>query len=159
MSGTANRQDERRMVGRVELVTIFRDRQDRPYEELCEHTRELTSIHTIFSLVARVRDASQDGLGISFEGQQIMADNILKPGERYIVKLTLVLTRPPAKEAREHVFREGNYYGLLLKMTCRWHEAREKASIAGFELRPDNPEAVVEFVRRRFGIGGPSGGG
>ena len=154
MNETKNRQDERTSVNRVELVTVFRDQRDLPYERLLQNKEELSSIHTVFSLVALVRDVSQEGLGIKFEGQQIMAANLLKTTENYVVKLTLVMPDPPGEALREYVKHEGNYHYVLLKMTCRWHEPTGNVSTAGFELRPANPPALVEFVREHFGLGG-----
>jgi hypothetical protein len=151
-TGTKSRQEERTSVTRVELVTIFRDKRDLPYEKLLKRREELTSIHTVFSVVALVRDISQEGLGIKFEGQQMMAANLLKPGDDYIVKLTLTLAEVPTDLA-EFIKREGNYFFLLLKMTCRWHEATESVSTAGFELRTANPPEIVEFVRVHFKMG------
>jgi hypothetical protein len=152
MSGTKSRQEERTSVDRVELVTVFRDQKDRPYEKLLKRKEELSSIHTVFSVVALVRDISQEGLGIKFEGQQMMAANLLRPGENYIVKLTVVLSENPDETMREYIRREGNYFFLLLKMTCRWHESTQKISTAGFELRSNNPPELVEFVREHFGL-------
>lgn len=153
-TGTKSRQEERTSVNRVELVTIFRDQRDLPYEQLLKRREELSSIHTVFSVVALVRDISQEGLGIKFEGQQMMAANLLKPGERYVVKLTLTLADVPGDLA-ELIKREGNYFFLLLKMTCRWHEPTGSISTAGFELRSSNPPEIVEFVREHFGMDGP----
>ena len=133
------------------MTPIFRDQRDLPYEELLRRREELSSIHTVFSLVALVRDVSQEGLGIKFEGQQMMAANLLKPSENYIVKLTLVMAEAPG-EVRAYVRREGSYHFLLLKMTCRWHESTENVSTAGFALRSNNPPALVEFVREHFGL-------
>jgi len=153
-TGTKSRQEERTSVNRVELVTVFRDKRDLPYEELLKRREELSSIHTVFSVVALVRDISQEGLGIKFEGQQMMAANVLKPDEDYIVKLTLTLAEVPADLAG-FIKREGNYFFLLLKMTCRWHEPTEGISTAGFELRAANPPEIVEFVREHFGMDAP----
>jgi hypothetical protein len=149
---TQSRHEERTSVNRVELVTIFRDKLDLPYEETLARREELASIHTIFSVVALVRDISQEGLGIKFEGQQIMARNILQPGEKYIVKLTLLLATV-APELAPYIKREGNYHQLLLKMACRWHDVSGNVSTAGFELLPVNPTEILDFVRDHFGLG------
>lgn len=154
MSDTRSRQEERTSVSRVELVTVFRDQHDLPYDKLLRRKEELSSIYTVFSVVALVRDISQEGLGIKFEGQQMMASNLLRSGENYIVKLTMMLSEV-TPDLAEYIKREGNYFFLLLKMTCRWHEPTESISTAGFELRSANPEPLTEFVRDHFGLGLP----
>lgn len=131
---------------------MFRDEQDLPYSSLVQHRGELDSIHTLFSVVALVRDISQEGLGIKFEGQQIMSANLLKPDENYVVKLTLVLNEVPS-EMTGYIKSEGSYHMLLLKVTCRWREAKERISTAGFAVRPEaNPPAVLNFVGEHFGL-------
>jgi hypothetical protein len=80
---------------------------------------------------------------------------VLKPGANYIVKLTLLLVDAPDENMREYIRREGNYFFLLLKMACRWHESTDNVSTAGFELRSNNPPELIEFVREHFGLDVP----
>jgi hypothetical protein len=148
-----DRQAERTAIRRVELVTIFRDEQDLPYDRLVrDRDQLLSSAYTLFSVVALLRDMSHEGLGIQFEGQQIMAANLLKPKENYVVKLTLMLEEVPVSMAK-YIKGEGHYSMVLLKATCRWHESKEGISTAGFVVRTANPSAVLGFIREHFCLG------
>ena len=134
---------------RIELVTVYRDRRDMLYDQAVIQARDLPDFYTIFSVVAVLRDASASGIGISFEGQQLMSRNILRPGERYLLRLTLPPLDIPASLS-PFLLSEGSYVFLLLKATCRWYKPSERQSMAGFTLLDTNPPDVVDFVRRHL---------
>jgi hypothetical protein len=134
---------------RIELVTVYRDRRDMLYDQAVIQARELPDFYTIFSVVAVLRDASSAGIGISFEGQQLMSRNILRPGERYLLRLTLPAMDIPAS-LTPFVQSEGSYFFLMLKATCRWYKPSARLSTAGFALLDTNPPEVVDFVSRHL---------
>jgi len=145
----ARREERTGASNRIELVTVYRDRRDMLYDQAVIRARELPDFYTIFSVVAVLRDASAAGIGISFEGQQLMSRNILRPGERYLLRLTLPPMEVPATLS-PFLQSEGSYFFVLLKATCRWYKPSEKLSTAGFALLDTNPPEVVDFVRRHL---------
>lgn len=146
MSGSETRGAARSAVGRVEIVTVYRDRRHLPAAELLRQVDERAEVYTIFSVVAVVRDVSQHGLGISFEGQHLMGSNILRDGEQYVLKLTMLLSEVPP-EVRPFVSVEGSYTFVALRAQCAWHQTTGAVSRAGFELLDSNPPEVLAFVR------------
>lgn len=151
MNDTKRRTEDRAPSHRVELAIVYRDRKDLPYDEALQKLKERSDIYTIFSVVGLVRDISQKGLGIKFEGQQLMAKNMLQPGENYILKLSLEPPEIP-QDMRDYLKREGNYHFLLVKAVCRWARTAGKVSTAGFELSDANDPDVVDFVMHHFGV-------
>jgi hypothetical protein len=141
----------RTTAGTFEVVTVYRDRKDLPYHEALSKLSERADLYTVFSVVAVVHDASEAGLGLRIEGQQLMAKNLLHPKERYILKL-IVSRRALPKNLTRYLVSEGSYSFLLLRATCRWYKPAEATSAAGFEILETNPREVVEFVRSYFNI-------
>ena len=148
-----SRTEYRTEVQKVELVTVYRDRKDMSYDEAVETLVHAAAVYNLFSVVAVVRDASQQGLGLKFEGQQLMAQNVLRNQERYILKLTLPNAALPMPVTQAFLRPEGNYHYLLLKVVCRWHNpSAEGVSKAGFELADNNEPDVAQFVKEYFGL-------
>ncbi|MCC6751177.1 MAG: hypothetical protein IT371_26225 [Deltaproteobacteria bacterium] len=152
MSGTANRQTPRTNPRNLELATVYRDRRNLPYEQALERLEELAEVYTVFSVIGVVKDVSDGGLGLRFEGQQIMADNLLHPGERYILKLAFRASDVP-NELGAYARREENYVNLLVKGSCRWYQRSATLSAAGFEISGDTPSDVTSFLREHFQLG------
>lgn len=146
MSGSDTRGAARNAVGRVEIVTVYRDRRHLPAGELLRQLDERAEVYTIFSVVGVVRDVSPQGLGISFEGQHLMGSNILRDGEHYVLKLAMLLSEVPP-EVRPFASVEGSYTFVALRAQCAWHQTKGKVSRAGFELLDSNPPEVLAFVR------------
>ncbi|MBK8481051.1 MAG: hypothetical protein IPL40_07720 [Proteobacteria bacterium] len=148
MSGSDTRVAARNPVGRVEIVTVYRDRRHLPATGLLQHLEQRAEVYTIFNVVGVVRDVSQNGLGISFEGQRLMGSNILRDGEQYVLKLTMLLSEVPP-ELRQFVSSEGSYSFVALRAQCAWHQTTSEVSRAGFELLDSNPPEVLAFVREQ----------
>ncbi len=80
----------RRNTSLVEVVWVYRDQAQASYEEALRFLQEKPEVHSVFNLVARVHDASGQGLGLCFEGQEQSAAALVQPGEPYLLKIGLV---------------------------------------------------------------------
>ena len=149
MTAKQQRKAARTAPPALEVVTVYRDRKNIPYDEAVKRLHELSDLYAVFSVVAVVRDYSAEGLGISIEGQQLMSKNMLRPGEHYLLKLVLARGRFPRAISR-FLVSEGNYSFLLVSAACRWHNQSDKLSSAGFEILDSNAVEVREFIRARF---------
>ena len=133
----------------LEVVTVYRAREGLSYSQAVQELRERADLYAVFCVVAVVRDASAAGLGISFEGQQLMSKNILRPGGQYLLKLVLPGARFP-KAIAPFLVSEGSYSFLLIRAACRWYRQSDNLSTAGFEILESNPEEVRTFILTRF---------
>jgi len=143
-----HRVERRNPAPRLEVVTIFRAPAARKGEAAPDRAAR-ASLHGMLTVVALVRDASEHGLGLEFEGQHIMAANLLHSGERYLLQMTF---RRQDDDVVAHPFLrpEGeSYVSLYLEATCRWFQAGDVSKV-GFVVSPDEDPAVVAFVRDRL---------
>ena len=151
MAAVDKRQEKRTDVRKIETVGVYRYNQELTYDEMFHKIEDTKSPHSLFNVVALVRDVSQKGFGIMFEGQQVLAGILLRPGDSYILKLTLIM--PPITEAIAPYFKlDDNYHYLLLKAVCRWSQQDENQSRAGFDLLETNPPEILDFVRNYFNL-------
>jgi hypothetical protein len=146
MTEKKQRRSARTTAATFEVVTVYRDRKGLPYDDAVKMLSAHSDLYAIFSVVAVVHDASEGGLGIRIEGQQLMAKNLMRPKERYILKLVVARGAAPKKLAR-YLVTEGNYSSLLLQVMCRWYRPTEGTSAAGLEILETNASDVLEFVR------------
>jgi len=138
------RGERRNPSPRLEVVTIYRVPASGPARS------PGAALHGMFTVVALVHDASEHGLGLEFEGQHIMADNLLRPGDRYLLKMTF--SHQELEDAAAHPFLhpEGESYASLhLEATCRWFQPGAVSKV-GFVVSPDEDPAVLAFVRERL---------
>lgn len=148
--GQDSRRAVRSAVRKLELVTVYRDRLDEGYEESIGRLANHPNVYTIFSVVAALRDVSSGGVSLTFKGQQLMASNILEPGQRYLLKLTMAEADEDVAQLGSYLRRESNYSYVLVKAICRWYQPSHETSAAGFQLTGSNPPEVSKFVRRHF---------
>jgi len=149
------RKNARLPIGSLEVVTVYRDRNNIPYDDLTSRATDLDSIYSFYNVVGVIRDVSEHGVGLSIQGQDIMSAKLLKPGERFVLRLKFKL--PPEDSSDESwpefLKRDDFEYVLLLKAECRWHGERGPQRGAGFRLVDENPPDVITFVKERFHTG------
>jgi hypothetical protein len=148
------RHEDRRHVDLVEVVWVYRDQAGPSYEDALRFLRDNPEIHSVFNLVSKVHDASGQGLGLCFEGQEDSAVALLQPGEPYLLKLKLFQRDVPSAVA-PYITHDTTGATLVFRATCRWYKhggGRGRARM-GFEMAAGNPAKIAAFVLERFAIG------
>jgi hypothetical protein len=144
------RSENRDRSHRIVKIVVYRDRRDLSYAQACLKLKEFSDLYSIFNVVALLRDVSPKGLGIQFEGQQLMSQNLLQPGEHYLLKIVFWTSDVP-KPLLAFLRPEGDDFFLLVKAAYRWLRTSETISLAGFELAEITPPQIVDFVLDRLG--------
>lgn len=133
---------------RIEVVTVYRNRRDLSAAEAAARLDAQSAVYRLFSVVAEVHDISEGGVGIRFAGQLMRARNMLRAGERYLIKIPLT-GYEEAPPALVHTLTGERF--LLLKGQCRWYRPGSTRSSAGFALDAGNSPELIAFLRKRAG--------
>jgi hypothetical protein len=145
---TDHRIGSRTVPPRVQQATIYRDREDLSYADAVDRVTRSEPLDVVFNIVAVVRDVSSGGVGVTFEGQDIMGLNLIDEGERYILRLQLNTLEPPPILAPVLLNDEPGV-SVVAKVVCRWRRLSERTSSAGFELTDDTPTVIREYLQGR----------
>ncbi|MBN1945968.1 MAG: hypothetical protein JW797_09850 [Bradymonadales bacterium] len=145
------RQEPRTDIGKIETVGVYKNGLGLTYDQMFDKIEDPKSPYSLFNVVALLRDVSQNGFGIVFEGQQVLAGILLRPGHSYILKLTLIM--PPVTQRIAPFFKlSENYHYLMVMAVCRWHQQESGRSRAGFELLDSNPPEILQFLCDYFNL-------
>lgn len=149
-----------RLAGRtpspiLQVVTVFRNRLHLPYHEMMEQLESKSEKYAVFNVLAVLHDISACGMGLSFEGQQTRAHNLIRPGEHYILQLSLMLNQIP-EDLAPYLRTVSPHQYLLVRAVCRWEQVTAGVSRVGFELLDSNPPEVLRFLSERLGAGSPT---